>query len=254
MTTSCTRSFPDGPRTRVPPRQGGTGPARYSPLGLRGTLGRRAARYTYLIFYTAQADKDSLLAGLEAGADAYLTKPLNTVELRLRMKNAKRLLNLEDELTEHGFHDRGTGIVNGTSFIEFFRVILADSIRTGSNGALMYVTVNNHHEIYASMGFSPAHNMMVDIARLLSEAVRDSDLVARLDDNVFCALLQNTYWDKCLPFADRVLGGVKDLTVHVDDFQFKPDVSISLINYPQDNMTYEQILHSTERLPYQTEA
>lgn len=213
----------------------------------------RRPRYTYIIFYTARSDKTTLLAGLEAGADAYLIKPLNTVELRLRMKNGKRLLNLEDDLREGIAHDRVTGIVNRASFDQFFRVILADSVRTGSNGALMYVTVNNFRSVYGDVGYSPAQNMMIEIARLLSEAVRTSDLVARIEDDEFCALLQNTYWDKCLPFAKRLYESLENLSVHLDETTIRPEVSISLINYPQNGTSYEQILHSAERIPYQPE-
>ncbi len=216
--------------------------------------GLRRPRYTYILFYTARSDKANLLAGLEAGADAYLTKPLNTIELRLRMKNGKRLLNLEDELREGVSRDRVTGIVNRASFEQFFRVVLADSIRTGSNGALMYVTVNNFHQVYGDAGYSPAQNMMIDIARLLSEAVRTSDLIARTEDDEFCALLQNTYWDKCLPFAERLSDGLKNLSVYLDDAPIRPEISISLVNYPQDGASYEQILLSSERLPHQPES
>lgn len=210
----------------------------------------RRSRYTYILFYTARSDKENLLAGLEAGADAYLTKPLNTVELRLRMKNSKRLLNLEDELRELGSRDRVTGIVNRNSFDQFFRVILADAIRTGSQGALMYVTVNNYHDIYDDQGYTPAQNMMIDIARQLSEAIRESDLVARVEDDEFCALLQNTYWDKCRPFVIRVFERLAGLTVYLDDVHIRPAIEMSLVNYPQDGATFEQILRTSDRIPF----
>jgi len=210
----------------------------------------RRSRYTYILFYTARNDKDTLLAGLEAGADAYLTKPLNTVELRLRMKNGKRLLNLEDELREGASRDRVTGIVNRNSFDQFFRVILADAIRTGSQGALMYVTVSNFREVYEDKGYMPAQNMMIDIARQLSEAIRESDIVARVEDDEFCALLQNTFWDKCEPFVSRVFGRLNDLTVYVDDANIRPKIEMSLVNYPLEGVSYEQLLRSPERIPY----
>jgi diguanylate cyclase (GGDEF)-like protein len=210
----------------------------------------RRSRYTYILFYTSRSDKDTLLAGLEAGADAYLTKPLNTVELRLRMKNGKRLLNLEDELREGASRDRVTGIVNRNSFDQFFRVILADAVRTGSQGTLMYVTVSNFRDVYDDKGYMPAQNMMIDIARQLSEAIRESDLVARVEEDEFCALLQNTYWDKCEPFVTRVYERLHDLTVYVDDVNIQPQIAMSMVNYPLEGVSYEQLLRGAERIPY----
>lgn len=211
----------------------------------------RRSRYTYILFYTARADKENLLSGLEAGADAYLTKPLNTVELRLRMKNSKRLLNLEDELRELGSRDRVTGIVNRYSFDQFFRVILADAVRTGSRGTLLYVTVNNYHDIYDDKGYTPAQNMMIDIARQLSETIRESDVVARVEDDEFCALLQNTYWDKCQPFVARVFERLSGLTVYLDEAHIQPAFDMSLVNFPREGASFEQILRTPDRIPYE---
>ena len=54
--------------------------------------------YTYLILLTAKADKGEVAAGLEAGADDYVTKPCDLAELRARLKVGERMLNLERTL------------------------------------------------------------------------------------------------------------------------------------------------------------
>ena len=50
-----------------------------------------------IILLTAKAEQESKLEGLETGADAYLTKPFNTKELMVRIKN---LLNIRKKLQE----------------------------------------------------------------------------------------------------------------------------------------------------------
>lgn len=50
-----------------------------------------------IILLTAKADMESNLAGLEYGADAYLTKPFNSRELRTRVR---KLIELRDTLRE----------------------------------------------------------------------------------------------------------------------------------------------------------
>ena len=93
-----------------------------------------------------------LMASLQAGADDYLILPLNPLELRLRVKNAKRLLNLEDELREGPGMDEMTGVVNYASFREFFRLTLADYRRVKRQGALMFVHIDGYHEAFAEHG------------------------------------------------------------------------------------------------------
>jgi phosphoserine phosphatase RsbU/P len=65
-------------------------------------LVRASARpvYPYVILLTALADREHLLAGLAAGADDYLAKPLDRDELRVRLTTAERVTSLYRRLEE----------------------------------------------------------------------------------------------------------------------------------------------------------
>jgi PleD family two-component response regulator len=52
--------------------------------------------YTYIILLTSQESKNDIIAGLEAGADEYLVKPVHKPELHARLKTARRILELEE--------------------------------------------------------------------------------------------------------------------------------------------------------------
>src|SRR4051812_12607466 len=47
--------------------------------------------YTYIILLTARDSRDDRLAGLQAGADDFLTKPLDAGELVARLNTARRI-------------------------------------------------------------------------------------------------------------------------------------------------------------------
>lgn len=56
--------------------------------------------YRYFILVTSKSEKDEIAAGLDAGADDFLTKPVNAHELRARVRAGERILQMQDELTE----------------------------------------------------------------------------------------------------------------------------------------------------------
>jgi response regulator RpfG family c-di-GMP phosphodiesterase len=54
----------------------------------------------YILLLTSRTGIDSLVTGLEAGADDYVTKPFEPAELRARIRVGERLINLQNELAE----------------------------------------------------------------------------------------------------------------------------------------------------------
>ncbi len=56
--------------------------------------------YGYFILLTSKSDKDEVALGLDAGADDFLTKPVNAAELRARISAGARILRMQRELTE----------------------------------------------------------------------------------------------------------------------------------------------------------
>ena len=54
---------------------------------------------SYFILLTAQTDREALADGLESGADDFLSKPFNTVELRARLRAGERVVQAQAELT-----------------------------------------------------------------------------------------------------------------------------------------------------------
>lgn len=58
------------------------------------------ASYGYFILLTSKTEKDAVTQGLDCGADDFLTKPVNTAELRARMRAGERILSMERELTD----------------------------------------------------------------------------------------------------------------------------------------------------------
>ncbi len=211
----------------------------------------RRRRYTYVIVYTSRTDKDSMMECLGAGSDDYLTRPFNAAEFKARFENGERLLTLEDELREGAVTDAVTGVTINASFRHFFRIILADARRTETTGVLMFARVIGYRDILSQHGYGPAQKLMVEIAKALGRSVRESDLVARLSDDEFCLLLQRTNWDLCARVAEKVSEQMLNMSIVFDDVELRPEVSISSLTYPVENLSGDEILTRADRTPYE---
>jgi len=56
--------------------------------------------YTYIVLATVLSERDDILAGMEAGADDYLIKPLDPFDVQTRLIAAERVTALHRQLTE----------------------------------------------------------------------------------------------------------------------------------------------------------
>lgn len=56
--------------------------------------------YGYFLLLTSNSEKDQVAEGLDSGADDFLTKPVNPVELRARLTAGERILDMQRELRE----------------------------------------------------------------------------------------------------------------------------------------------------------
>lgn len=64
--------------------------------------------YGYFILLTSKSEKGEVAKGLDNGADDFLTKPVNSGELRARLNAGERILRMERELTEKNSIIRST--------------------------------------------------------------------------------------------------------------------------------------------------
>ncbi len=57
-------------------------------------------RHAYFILLTAQTEREVLAEGLESGADDFLSKPFNAIELKARLRAGERVVRAQRDLSE----------------------------------------------------------------------------------------------------------------------------------------------------------
>ncbi|HXW97650.1 MAG TPA: response regulator transcription factor [Gemmatimonadales bacterium] len=61
---------------------------------------RARERYTWVLLLTALHGKERYLDGMDAGADDFMSKPLDRQELQVRLRVAERILSLQQEVRQ----------------------------------------------------------------------------------------------------------------------------------------------------------
>ncbi|MBN1627162.1 MAG: response regulator transcription factor [Deltaproteobacteria bacterium] len=65
---------------------------------VRRVRAMRSSHSPYMILLTTKGEKGDIIAGLDAGADDYLSKPFDSGELRARVDVGRRMIEMQDRL------------------------------------------------------------------------------------------------------------------------------------------------------------
>src|SRR3954465_865047 len=90
------------------------------------------SRYVYVILLTAKTHRHERIQGLNAGADDFLAKPIDSAELEVALKAAQRIISAQEALQARALeleqanaklarvvsHDELTGLLNDRGFEE----------------------------------------------------------------------------------------------------------------------------------------
>jgi diguanylate cyclase (GGDEF)-like protein len=171
--------------------------------------------YTYILLLTARGEKRDVVAGLEAGADDYLTKPFDAAELRARLRAGRRILALQeallsarDALRFRSAHDPLTGLWNRVGVLETLARELVRSERQGTCLSVVMADLDGFQRVNGQYGYMAGDEALRETARRLQDALRAWDAVGRYGGEEFLMVLPETDAGRGQECADRLRAAI----------------------------------------------
>jgi two-component system chemotaxis response regulator CheY len=187
--------------------------------------------YTYFIFLTALGDREHLLQGLEAGADDYLSKPLDRDELGMRLTSALRVTDLHRRLAfqngeleklnrmlfEQSRQDPLTSLGNRLRLREDLQVLQSRTERYGHNYAVVLCDVDFFKAYNDRYGHIAGDDVLRQVAATISSGLRTGDTAYRYGGEEFLVVLPEQDAEAAVAITDRLRQAVEDLGLpHAD--------------------------------------
>lgn len=142
--------------------------------------------YIYLIMLTSRDRRQDIIEGLEAGADDYMAKPVNFLELRARLQTGRRIVELEDKLLESNrklrdlaSRDNLTSLWNRANVFKFLEEDLAWGRRESRAVSALMIDIDDFKRINDDNGHLAGDVVLIQIAKELERGVRAYDKVGR---------------------------------------------------------------------------
>jgi diguanylate cyclase (GGDEF)-like protein/PAS domain S-box-containing protein len=154
------------------------------------------------------------------------------------------------QMSYQATHDALTGLVNRREFERRLDEAGETARRGEASHMLCYLDLDRFKIVNDTSGHLAGDSMLREVAKLLREAVRDSDTVARLGGDEFGMLLVGCPLDKARQIADDVCRSIANYRFVWHDRVFNVGVSIGLIEIGREAGTVEQLLAAADSACY----
>jgi diguanylate cyclase (GGDEF)-like protein/PAS domain S-box-containing protein len=168
----------------------------------------------------------------------------------LIMRDVGELRGLTREMSYQASHDALTGLVNRREFERQIDVALDGTQAESEHHVLCYMDLDRFKVVNDTCGHLAGDNMLREVAALLREQVRDSDIVARLGGDEFALLLTGCPLEKACQIADDVCTAVRNYHFVWQDRIFDVGISIGLVEINQQSTSIEDVLSAADSACY----
>src|SRR5690606_8326051 len=164
-----------------------------------------------IILVTARDSTQDKVMGLDAGADDYLTKPINFPELEARVRSMLRIKRLQDELEEKNrelerlsISDGLTGLYNHRKIHSLLHEEFDRAQRTAEKISVAMLDLDRFKAVNDTYGHPAGDKVLQELAQILRENAREIDRCGRYGGEAFMVILPETDIDDATVFVERI--------------------------------------------------
>jgi diguanylate cyclase (GGDEF)-like protein/PAS domain S-box-containing protein len=173
-----------------------------------------------------------------------------TIGAVVMLHDVTEVRGMARQMSYQATHDALTGLVNRREFERRLQESVDTAHRGDGAHVLCYLDLDRFKVINDTSGHVAGDAMLRECAKILRDAVRDSDTVARVGGDEFGMLLVGCPLEKARQIADDVCRAVNEFRFVWKDKIFNVGISIGLVEIARDSGTMEESLAAADSACY----
>lgn len=219
----------------------------------------------YVILLTGRGGRGDLVAGLDAGADDYMVKPIDREELRARVQVGVRVANLQRRLGERvielqATRDHLARLVSTDSLTElysrrcWFELAMSEFGRTRRYDralGLLVLDLDYFKRVNDTFGHDAGDRLLRAFADMLKTECRQPDIVGRLGGEEFAVLVPETAREAAQHLAARLRESCSRIVLPSPTADIRCSCSIGISERRPDDEALDSMLRRADAALYQ---
>ena len=181
-----------------------------------------------IIVFSATDQPETATKFIKLGANDFINKPYNKMEFITRVNTTLEVIDLFEQTRDLANKDFLTGSYNRRFFFESGEAIFDKARRSDSSLVVAMFDIDKFKSINDTYGHDVGDEAIKEIAKLLNENLRTSDLVARFGGEEFCVLLENIAFDDAKELFEKIRYAFEMNVLKVGEIELSFTVSIGV--------------------------
>lgn len=220
---------------------------------------RELRPFASLLLLSDESTTESIILGLDSGADDYIVKPFVPLELLARIRTHLRIRDLQEQLMyaneklkELADTDDLTGLLNMRSLYQKLEFELQRARRFGRQVCVImfdmdhFKNVNDGHDhLFGSFVIS-------EMGKIVRANTRNIDIPARYGGDEFLIVLTEVNFDGALFYCERLRKSVEGTTFRSGDDEIQLTISVGFaITDPYENISPKELVRRADHALYE---
>jgi len=187
---------------------------------------------------------------IDANASPIIGPDESVLGAVLIMRDVSELRGMAREMSYQASHDALTGLVNRREFERQVTRALGTMKDDDSHHVLCFLDLDRFKVVNDTVGHMAGDNLLREVATLIRQQVRDSDVVARLGGDEFGVLLLKCPLDKARQITEDICAGISNYRFSWQDQVFDIGVSIGVVEITHASTTLEDLMGAADSACY----
>lgn len=203
-----------------------------------------------ILMVTAMEDKEVLHQAFEKGANDFLSKPVEPVELNARVRNMLNLRTRTLQLHRLASVDSMTETLIRRRFFELADADFTRSKRYNNPLSVLMLDIDHFKLVNDSFGHAVGDEVLKKISAICKDALRDVDFIGRIGGEEFAACLPETKIDGASLVAERTRKSIENAIIQTHGEKIQVTVSIGLAQLTSSDADFSSLLNRADLALY----
>ncbi len=188
----------------------------------------KEARYVYIILLTGRDNQTDIIQGLTSGADDYMTKPFDFLELKVRLQKGVRIIQREESRILEASVDSLTKLWNRKKIFKFFQEEFERGHREKIPTGVIMIDIDQFKKTNDTYGHLVGDQVLVEISRRLRHSMREYDKIGRYGGDEFLIIVPGCKFEDIKNIAKRLRREVRRRKISTDKGKLSVNISCGI--------------------------